>query len=224
MVKYHTVEPPSRNMQCRTFTGRMVDPLHLAADDVDPADLAHSLAQQARFNGHLPAWMLPADDDPSHWPRIYSVAAHSLAVSEMLWNATGDRMLRTWGLLHDAAEAYLGDVVRPLKPWCSILDPNTGDLIDVAEVERRILFQVSRRFSLSWPVPEIVAEADRLALACEVAYFWPDVNLADWGLADETLPKWKLGGEAPLGVYLHATCEEDFGFWCEDWLRQAMNS
>ncbi len=80
----------------QTFTGKKF-PL----DDPDPdqiyiEDIAHALSLLCRFNGHC--------------TKFYSVAEHSVHVSREI-----DPKLAMIGLLHDAAEAYLGDVPSPLK-------------------------------------------------------------------------------------------------------------
>jgi 5'-deoxynucleotidase YfbR-like HD superfamily hydrolase len=70
-------------------------------DDVDLHDIAHALSNICRFGGHT--------------RKFYSVAEHSLRVFKAMKEAGCGPTLCLWGLLHDAPEAYLGDVVRPLK-------------------------------------------------------------------------------------------------------------
>lgn len=84
-----------------TFTGRrwFVRSPHPA--DVCIEDIAHALAHLCRFGGHC--------------CRFYSVAEHSLRVMRALEASESDPRLLLFALLHDASEAYLGDVVRPLK-------------------------------------------------------------------------------------------------------------
>lgn len=72
-------------------------------------DIAHSLSMQCRYTGHT-TWH-------------YSIAQHSILVSQLAtrWAMQAGverrdlRNYAAWGLMHDAAEAYLGDVSRPLK-------------------------------------------------------------------------------------------------------------
>ncbi len=113
------------------------------------ADIAHALAQQCRFNGHTRTF--------------YSVAQHSLLVASLAPDE-----LRLEALLHDAAEAYLGDIVTPLKHFLEHLSPGFAGL------EKGVLGAIHRRFGLGcqWPsglaqVDSTVKQADRLALAIE---------------------------------------------------------
>ncbi len=84
-----------------TTSGRLIDLMAPDAAAIDPHDIAHALAMTCRYGGQI--------------KRFYSVAEHVLLVRDLMAHqgATGD-LLRA-ALLHDAAEAYLGDVVAPLK-------------------------------------------------------------------------------------------------------------
>ncbi len=81
-----------------TYTGKQFYPLDPRPEDVCLEDIAHSLSNLCRFTGHT-------DTD-----RFYSVAQHSVICSTIV--APEAALL---ALLHDAAEAYLGDISRPLK-------------------------------------------------------------------------------------------------------------
>lgn len=83
-------------------SGRQFWPVHPRVEDIELNDIAHSLAMQCRWNGHI-------KDINNH----YSVAQHSVLVSHRVQSDES----RLWGLLHDATEAYLCDVPRPLKPY-----------------------------------------------------------------------------------------------------------
>lgn len=85
----------------QTFTGRSFDLAHPRAEDVRAADLAHALAYSCRFGGHTRAH--------------YSVAQHSILVAALVWHRTGDEWARLVALLHDAHEAYTGDIKQPVK-------------------------------------------------------------------------------------------------------------
>jgi hypothetical protein len=80
----------------QTYTGKRFDFLHPTIDMVCVDDIAHSLAYQCRYFGHT----------TGH----YSIAEHSVRVSDVV-----PEQFRLQGLLHDAAEAYTGDLVSPLK-------------------------------------------------------------------------------------------------------------
>lgn len=85
----------------RTFTGIMFDPIEPDAELIDIRDIAHALSLMCRANGHF-----------SHF---YSVAQHSLScMREAKARGCGKRTQLAC-LLHDASEAYLSDVTRPIK-------------------------------------------------------------------------------------------------------------
>ena len=109
-----------------TFTGRKINPLSLAGDDISIDDIAHHLALVNRFAG--------ATREP------YSVAQHSVLVS-LLLEADGARPeIIIAGLLHDAAEAYLGDVTKWLK--------QTAEMEPFRMTEQRAQAAIDRKFGL----------------------------------------------------------------------------
>jgi hypothetical protein len=88
--------PMRRGTWMGTYTGRKFWPLDPRAEDVDVLDVAHHLAMTCRYGGAV--------------RRFYSVAEHSVLVSA---HVAPD--LAREALFHDAAEAYVGDLIRPLK-------------------------------------------------------------------------------------------------------------
>jgi 5'-deoxynucleotidase YfbR-like HD superfamily hydrolase len=122
----------------QTFTGKAIDLANFREDDVRLADIAHALSLINRFTGHTTA--------------PYSVAQHSVLVSKIV-----EQQHALWGLMHDASEAYLGDVSTPLK----MMLPNYRELED--HVQRTI----ATKFGMRWPVPHEVKEADLRALLAE---------------------------------------------------------
>lgn len=130
-----------------TYTGIRFQPLR-PGQTIRIEDIARALSNQCRFLGHVKGY--------------YSVAQHSILVAN--WVAgqpdiTSDEVL--WALLHDASEAYLGDLITPLK-----MHPLIGDGYRVAE--RRLMRQVCAAFGLSPREPKIVKRGDAVLLATEV--------------------------------------------------------
>lgn len=137
-----------------TYSGRTIDMLHPKPEDIDLADIARGLSMQTRFAGHIHA-------------RFYSVAEHSVLVRGLLVEAGASRRVQRLGLLHDAAEAYLGDVIGPVKAAMRILQ-NGQSAYD--SLEHRWLDAIGRRFDLDEALaglPLAVKNADRLALIVE---------------------------------------------------------
>lgn len=129
-----------------TSTGRTFWPLDPRADEIDVRDIARALSNLCRYTGHT--------------ARFYSVAEHSCYVSDA---CSPENAL--WGLLHDAAEAYLGDVARPTKHAAF------GDRY--REVEQRVLEAVCERFGLPVEMPTEVHVLDDIVLETEVLSLMP---------------------------------------------------
>lgn len=79
-----------------TYTGREFPLLEATVDDINIRDIAHALSNTCRYAGHCALF--------------YSVAEHSCRLSFLV-----PEQLRLEALLHDASEAYLGDIPTPLK-------------------------------------------------------------------------------------------------------------
>lgn len=124
--------------QILTYLGKSFDLSAPDADLIDPRDIAHALAHICRFGGHT--------------SRFYSVAQHSCIVAELV-----PEEHKLAALLHDATEAYCGDMVRPLK----MAMPTYCD------IEERIWLAVCKRFWIDPDLPSCVYDADMIALATE---------------------------------------------------------
>lgn len=124
-----------------TYTGRIFNPLRPDPAKVNIMDIAHALANNCRFTGHV--------------RQFYSVAEHSVRVSEIL-----PPRLKLWGLLHDASEAYLSDIARPIKHA-----PGFGEYY--RSVEGPLMASIAEAFGLVHPEPRDVKKADNILLAAE---------------------------------------------------------
>lgn len=147
------VKVPHGRPSISTFSGREFYPLSPKVEDVDAVDIAHALAAKCRYTGHT--------------LRFYSVAEHCVHVSDFLAGTGHGEELAFWGLLHDAAEAYLPDVASPIK---SLL---TG----FRDIERRVLGVIAERFRLPWPEPPLVKEVDAEMIPLEKVHV---MRPAEW--------------------------------------------
>lgn len=85
----------------QTYTGIMIDPLNPKAEEIVIEDVAHALSLLCRANGHF--------------SQFYSVGQHCVnCIKEAEARGLSQR-IQLAALLHDASEAYLSDVTRPVK-------------------------------------------------------------------------------------------------------------
>lgn len=122
----------------QTYTGKKFWPMDPRAEDFDVLDIAHALANTCRYNGHC--------------TQFYSVAEHSIIISSL--SPPGCEL---WGLLHDASEAYLCDIPRPLK----------RHLTEFKVLEAACDKALAEAFGLPWPIPDEVMAIDRAMLRVE---------------------------------------------------------
>lgn len=130
------VHPRSDANWIQTFTGKQFWPTNPRAEDVDIEDIAHALALKCRYTGHTEVF--------------YSVAQHCVLASRVCDDPR-------WALMHDATEAYLPDVARPVK----------RELNGFREIEDRLMAVIASVVGLPMPMPECVHQVDLVMLATE---------------------------------------------------------
>lgn len=133
----------------QTYSGNPFHLLNPRPEEVSLTDIAHALSLQCRYNGHIPAH--------------YSVAEHSVVVSRLLKEAGESPEVQLAGLLHDAAEAYVGDMVRPMK-----LIPEVGAQFGM--IEDAVSLAIFIHFGIEdlYPLVPAIHHADKKAYEWEV--------------------------------------------------------
>ena len=120
-------------------------------------DIAHGLSNICRYSGQCNGF--------------YSVAEHSLLVSETVIG------FELEALMHDAAEAFLGDITRPLKQM----------LPDYKRIEGEVERAIFSRFGIQTPIPREVKQADLRVLAAEQRQIMPR-GTDDWLRGQDVVP------------------------------------
>jgi 5'-nucleotidase len=145
----------------QTATGRRFWPMDPRPHEIFVEDVAHALSMICRFGGHC--------------RRFYSVAEHSVLMSRA---AAAEH--KRWALLHDGSEAYITDIIRPLKPA----------LFGYREAEQKVMRAICVRFNLHLDQPASVKALDRAILMDE----------RDQAMGEP--PQAWDGEVAPLGIQL----------------------
>lgn len=164
----------------RTHSGRLVDLADVQPGDIDIADIAHHLARVCRFGGAT--------------RRVYSVAQHCVYVARNI--VTEDERIKRAALLHDAAEAYIGDMTSGLKR----IVPAYRDVEH--QVEGAIIARFNLAVGLDYPA---IKEADLRALLSEARDLFDDYPREEL-----------LGGEGGLYPYA-AKCVDTLTFDEAEW-------
>lgn len=143
----------------QTYSGIAYFPLDPRVDEICIEDIAHALSMLCRYGGHA--------------KRFYSVAEHSYHASFLVPHEHAMA-----ALMHDAPEAYCGDVVRPLK----------RHLGHYAEIEALNWRAISWKFGLPFTLPQCVHDAD-------VAMFFAEAKVL---VGEPARPGWGMGCTTPL--------------------------
>lgn len=161
----------------QTFSGRVFFPIDPRPDEVNIDDIAHALSMLCRYSGHC--------------LKFYSVAEHSVHVAQWLFDNGYAWETILAGLLHDATEAYVADVPRPLKQ----------SLPTYKDAESRVWGAIAARYGLGPELPAEVHEADNRILADEIQQNMKPME-------------WHNNHDDPLGVTLEfwppAVAEHEF--------------
>lgn len=139
-----------------TASGLYYHFLNPSEDEIKIEDIALSLANKCRFSGHT---------------QFFSVAEHCLSVAYRL-----PPELRLAGLLHDAAEAYLGDIPSPIKQ--ELLDYLYLEKINETIIEKKFNLQLSSQDRIA------IKTSDLQALYTEAHYLLPSKG-KDWGMFEK---------------------------------------
>ncbi|MEP2668937.1 MAG: hypothetical protein ABJH04_08075 [Cyclobacteriaceae bacterium] len=132
----------------RTYSGLYVNVFEPTIDMISIEDIAHALSHQCRFGGHL--------------PKFYSVAQHSCHCESLI-----EDEYKLDALMHDASEAYLLDMPRPIK-----LRMN-----DYKEIENGVMRLIAEKFQFEFPLNSRVKEVDDQVLKIE----WDELMISDGG-------------------------------------------
>lgn len=171
--RHVTYDNDPRGNWMETVSGQRFYPLDPREDEIHIEDISHALAHICRFGGHV--------------RRFYTVAEHCVLMADAALDAGFGEDTVKHMLLHDATEAYVGDMVRPLKraiPHYEAIEDNLWDVIVT-------------RFDLAAPglTKPVVKEYDnRILLDERNAVCNPSNNL--WGPEFASL--------TPLGVAIQA--------------------
>lgn len=143
----------------KTYTGVMVDPINASEKEIFIEDIAHALSMLCRANGHF--------------PHFFSVAQHSVNCAREASARGYSERIQLGCLLHDASEAYLSDITRPVKPY----------LKGYLEIEAKLQKTVFDK----WITPALSEDEKKLVFEIDDAIlFYEFVELMNEKLTEET--------------------------------------
>lgn len=155
----------------QTNQGKRFYPLDPRPEDVDIVDIAHALSMQCRYGGHAKTF--------------YSVAEHCIILADCVMMGIGNIEHAFAALMHDAAEAYILDLPRPIK----------GMLPGYVEMESKIEAVIFEKFGVKQESLAFIKDWDRAILMDERKHLFKDP--LPWGTDCE-----------PLGINLHYLSRE----------------
>jgi hypothetical protein len=187
------LEEPLSTYFIRTHSGKYFDLQNPSYLDIDLNDIAYSLSHICRFTGHAGP---------------FTVAEHSINVACMFY----DPHIRLAALLHDAAEAYVGDISTHLKR-----------LLNAAPVEDKIIREIEKKFGvkilsncdIKWVDRAMLLTEARDLMGADVKDgFWVDLGepLPDFYIDHRQIMSHKLAETLFLRTYMDIQTEFTKGF------------
>lgn len=122
----------------RTWTGQLLDLSNPHFSDIRIEDIARGLSYKFRFGAHSASTL--------------TVAEHSINASKIV---PEEHALAA--LLHDASEAYIGDIPSPIKSL----------MPDYKQIEHKLTLAIFKRFNVPYPLHDSVKKADQQLLEAE---------------------------------------------------------
>lgn len=161
------------------FSGHRIDPLHIKEDDIHLEDIAHALSLLCRGNGHI--------------KYFYSVAQHSLNCAKEAQSGGYSKHVVLSCLFHDASEAYMSDLITPIKK----------QMKEYQIIEDQLLETIFQAFHIQLKNEEkiIWKEMDQLLLEAELKEMMP---------LEENRPTVTLMSEPDLKEHYYRDIEEEF--------------
>ncbi len=160
-----------RRVSIATYSGVEFFPLDPKVEDIRLFDIAHALSMKCRYTGQC--------------HQFFSVAQHSVMVSQILEAMKATVEEQYIGLMHDAQEAYLPDVASPIK----------GHIPGYREIEQKVEAVVAEAFNFKFPHPKIIKVADAESFRHEYRQIMPELSWwkgdpprYSWGVIEEWTP------------------------------------
>ena len=167
----------------KTYTGVMFDPVKPNPDLIDIVDIAHALSMLCRANGHFKTF--------------YSVGQHSINCMKEAKARGYSEKVQLACLLHDASEAYLSDVTRPVKK----------ELPKYLEIEKPLQDAIWNKYL---DVPLTQEEYDYVFEIDDAVFYHEFVALMDARLTDDEPV---LRSVPEFGFTDFEQCEREFLHW-----------
>lgn len=156
--------PPTHEAErgpcCLTHSGAWFYPDDPRPEEITVLDIAHALSHQCRYNGHC--------------PEFYSVAQHAVYCADAAAALGLDETVQFEALMHDAAEAYVSDLPRPVKAL----------LPGYYALEDRVLRAIAAKYGFQGQMSGDVRSIDDRVLHTEARDMGLGFNMA-WGGEDE---------------------------------------